>query len=213
MNLIVETSRVGALFAKIAAGVRSSCQRAVVRQSVANKNRRGLAAIEFALTLPLWVTIILGVSDGTYYMLINEKVDRIAYSVSDIVSQYQDPISLATLKDTANATSQLMNPYVFGANGIMIVSSVYKPAGLSPTIKWQYVGGGSLVKNSLIGSTGGTATLPNGLTMVDGDSVVITEVYYNFKTLFVSDSLFPTTLIYQVAMYRPRMGPLLTTPS
>jgi len=171
-----------------------------------NRGRLGVAAIEFALTLPLWIAIILGVSDGTYYLLVNEKVDRIAYSVSDIITQYQDPMTLATLNDTSNAASQLMNPYSFGAKGILIVSSVYKPTGLNPTIEWQYVGGGSLVKSSLIGSTGGSATLPNGLTLNDGDSVVVTE-------LFISDSLFPSSLIYQVAMYRPRLGPLLTTPS
>lgn len=178
-----------------------------------NKSRRGLAALEFALTLPIWVTLVLGVADGTYCLLINEKVDRIAYSVSDIVTQYQDPVSLVTLNDTTSSASQIMDPYTFGANGMVIVSSVYKPTGKSPVIQWQYLGGGTLVRSSRIGSTGGTASLPNGLTMNDGDNVIVTEVYYTFSALFISDSLFPAGDVYRAAMYKPRLGPLLTKPS
>ena len=51
--------------------------------------RRGLAATEFALTLPIWVTMLLGATDGAYCLLVNEKADRIAFTVADIVSQYQ----------------------------------------------------------------------------------------------------------------------------
>lgn len=174
---------------------------------------RGLAALEFALTLPIWLTIILGVCDGTYYLLVNEKVDRIAYTISDIVTQYQDPMTKAILNDTTSAAGQLMSPYIFAANGIVIVSSVYKQTGQNPVVKWQYLGGGSMVQSSKVGTTGGTATLPNGLTMNDGDCVIVTEVYYKFSPMFVSDSLFPSANIYQVAMYKPRLGPLLTTPS
>lgn len=177
------------------------------------RSEKGIAALEFALTLPVWVTLMLGVCDGTYCLLVNEKVNRIAYTVSDIVTQYQDPMTLAILNDTTSAASQLMLPYSFGAQGIVIVSSVYKPTGQSPMIEWQYVGGGSMVQSSKIGSTGGAATLPNGLTMNDGDCVIVTEVYYQFTPMFLSDSLFPSSLIYDVAMYKPRLGPLLTTPS
>ena len=175
--------------------------------------RCGLAALEFALTLPIWITLVLGVADGTYYMLVNEKEDRIAYTISDIVTQYQDPITKANLNDITSAASQLMDPYSFGANGVVIISSIYKQTGQNPIIKWQYTGGGTLMKSSKVGTTGGTATIPNGLTLNDGDGLVITEVYYNFKPLFISDAVFPASSLYRVALYKPRLGPLLTTPS
>ena len=107
-----------------------------------SRRRRGVAATEFALTLPIWITFLLGAGDATYCMLVNEKADRIAYSVTDIVTQYQT-VSIANLKDILQAASQLMQPFSFGSNGVVIVSSVYKPTGQSPIIEWQYSGGGT----------------------------------------------------------------------
>ena len=175
--------------------------------------QRGIAAIEFALTLPLWITILLGGTDCAFWVIVNEKTDRIAYSVTDIVSQYQT-VSIANLNDILLAASQLMQPFSFGNKGIVIISSVYKPNGQSPTVKWQYAGGGSLAQGSAIGSTGGNASLPNGLTLNDNDNVIISEVYYKFTPMFFNSThLFPTNNIYRVAMYKPRLSPLITPPT
>jgi Flp pilus assembly protein TadG len=173
---------------------------------------RGIAAAEFALTLPVWITILLGAADGTYYMLVCEKTDRIAYSVTDIVTQYQ-AITIANLKDILDAASQLMQPYPFSNVGLVIVSSVYKPKGQNAVIEWQYSGGGQLTQTSRIGTTGGVPTLPNGLTLNDNDNVIISEVYYKFKPMFVSTGLFPANLVYRVAIYKPRLSQLIKTPT
>ena len=177
-----------------------------------NAKRRGLAAMEFALTLPIWVTLLLGICDGSYFMLINQRADRIAYTVTDIVTQYQT-ISRANLNDIVLAASQIMQPISFGSGGTIIVTSVYKPAGQLPTICWQYSGGGSLAKNSLIGATGGTPTLPNGLTLNDNDNVIIAEVFYNFSPLFINSGLISSSLIYRNAVYKPRLSQLTQTPA
>jgi len=181
-------------------------------KSLRNRARRGLAAVEFALTMPIWITLLLGISDGTYFLLVNERCDRIAYSVTDIVTQYQ-AISLANLSDIVKAAGQLMQPIPFTSNGIVIITSVYKPAGKNPTISWQYSGGGSLAAVSQIGATGGTPTLPNGLVLNDNDNVVISEVYYKFVPLFLTDTLFPSKNLYRVAVYKPRLSQLIKTPT
>ena len=174
--------------------------------------RRGIAATEFALTLPIWVIMLLGGADGTYCMLVNEKTDRIAYTVTDIVTQYQT-VTMADLSDIVGAASQLMEPFPFSTKGVVIVTSVYKPAGQAPYICWQYSGGGSLTQNSKIGTTGGSPQLPNGLTLNDNDNVIISEVYYNFTPMFVSANLFSANQVYRVAIYKPRLSPLIDTPS
>lgn len=176
------------------------------------KNKRGVAAVEFALTLPIWIILLLGVSDGAYCMIVNERIDRIAYTVTDVVTQYTS-ISLANLNDIVQAAGQLMQPLTFGNDGLVIVTSVYKPTGQSATIKWQYTGGGSGTFTSNIGSVGGTPQLPNGLTLNDNDNVIISEVYYNYKPLFVSEGLFSNSTIYRVAIYKPRLSPLITKPT
>jgi hypothetical protein len=185
-------------------------KRRLVRRT--SSRRRGVAASEFALTLPIWVTLLLGAGDSTYCLLVNEKCDRIAYSVTDIVTQYQT-ITIANLKDILQAAGQLMQPFSFGTNGVVIVSSIYKPAGQTPVIEWQYEGGGTLTKASAIGITGGTPALPNGLTLNDNDNVIISEVYYNFTPLFINAGPLQANTIYRVAMYKPRLSQLIVPPT
>jgi len=178
----------------------------------AQYRRRGVAAIEFALTLPIWIALLIGTADGTYCILVNEKTDRIAYSVTDIVTQYQT-ITIANLKDILQAASQLMQPFPFANNGVVIVTSVYKPTGQTPVIEWQYEGGGTLAQTSQIGSTGSTPSLPNGLTLNDNDNVIISEVYYNFIPLFLNVGPLVANTIYRVAMYKPRLSQLIVPPT
>lgn len=175
-------------------------------------SRRGIAAVEFALTMPIWITLLLGASDGAYCMLVNERADRIAYTITDVVTQYQT-ISIANLNDIVQAAGQIMQPLTFGGNGVVIITSVYKAAGKTPTICWQYKGGGTLSKTSQIGSVGGTPVLPNGLTLNDNDNIIISEVYYNFTPMFISANLFSSNTIYRLAVYKPRLSPLITVPS
>jgi hypothetical protein len=177
-----------------------------------NRARRGVAAVEFALTLPIWVTMLLGAADGSYCLMVNEKTDRIAYTVTDIVTQYQT-ITKAQLNDILLAAGQLMQPFAFGANGLVIVTSVYQPTTGSPVVEWQYRGGGTLSKGSQIGNSGGSAILPNGLTLNAGDNVILSEVYYNFTPMFVSAKLFNAGNVYRVAVYKPRLSPLVTPPT
>ena len=174
--------------------------------------RKGIAAVEFALTLPIWVSLLLGAGDGCYFLMVNEKTDRIAYSVTDIVTQYQT-ITKANLNDILLAAGQLMKPFSFNTNGIVIVTSVFQPATGSPIVEWQYSGGGTLTKNSQIGTTGGAATLPNGLTLNANDNVILSEVYYKFNPLFLSANLFNAGTVYRVAVYKPRLSPLVTPPT
>jgi len=211
------------LIKKIAAFVRfrPSCASARARhrfirvqsiRRVTSRRRRGIAAVEFALSLPIWITLLIGVTDGAYCLLVNEKVDRIAYSVTNIVTEYQT-ITISNLKDILQAASQLMQPFSFGSNGVVIVSSIYKPTGQTPVIEWQYSGGGTLTKTSQIGTTGSAPTLPNGLTLNDNDNVIVSEVYYNFSPLFFNYGLISTNTIYRVAIYKPRLSPLINPPT
>lgn len=177
-----------------------------------NRLRHGIAAMEFALTIPIWVTLLLGAADGTYFLLVNEKIDRIAYTVTDIVTQYQ-AITIANLNDILLASSQLMQPFPFANQGIVIVTSVYKPSGQNAYICWQYSGGGGLTQTSRIGTTGGAPSLPNGLTLNDNENVIIAEVYYKFSPMFVNEGLFTNSQLYRVGIYKPRLSPLINTPT
>ena len=187
-----------------------------------HQKRTAIAAIEFALTLPIWVAFLLGLGDGTYCLLVNERTDRIAYSVTDIVTQYQ-VVTLNNLNNIVMAAGQLMEPFPFGSSGIVIITSIWQPPGGVPIVCWQYEGGGSLTGvASQIGSPnnqstnctqGPKAALPNGLTLNDNDNIIITEVYYNFLPLFVNAGPMIANTIYRTAVYKPRLSLLTQAPS
>lgn len=177
-----------------------------------NRARKGAVAIEFALSLPILILLLLGGSDAAYMMIVAQRVDRIAFSVTDIVTQ-SEMLTNADVNKILGASSELMAPFPFGTKGIVILSSIYKPQGQTATIKWQRSGGGSLARTSKIGIQGAIPALPNGLTLLDNDNVIIAEVYYDFSPMFMNAGILSRGDIYRVAVYKPRLSPLITPPN
>jgi hypothetical protein len=182
------------------------------RHGCGRRGEQGVAAVELALVFPILLVLLLGGLDITRYMLYHQKVDRITFSVADMVAQSQSVTKLQ-MDDIVLAAGQIMQPFAFGSNGVVIVSSVYKdPAQTYPTIRWQYVGGGSLARVSKVGIVNGTPALPAGLTLNDKDNVIIAETYYLFDPTFNSGVVTKSD-IYKEAVYKPRLGSLLTLPN
>lgn len=173
----------------------------------------GAAAVEFALTLPIWVLLLLGTTDIAYMMIISQRVDRIAYSVTDIVTQ-SDVVTQTDLNNILLAAGQLMQPFSFGEDGVVIITSLYKPSGQPTQISWQYTGGGSLSRVSKIGLPGGSAPiLPAELTLSDNENLIVAEVYYIFNPMFIQADILDSQDIYRAAIYKPRLSPLVTPPT
>lgn len=171
--------------------------------------------------LPIWMILFLGIVDGCYYLLVNERVDRVSYTITDIVTQYK-VITLNDLKDITTSAGELMKPMPFDSAGYIIVSSVLQTTN-GPILKWQYFAG-SVQCVSRVGTVvEGHATLPNGMTSLNlNDNVIITEVCYNFTPIFLVDATcntmtpsaglcFPTP-IRRAAIYKPRLCPLTNKP-
>lgn len=146
-------------------------------------------------------------------MLLSQRVDRVAYSVTDIVTQ-SEVVTQEDLNNILLAAGQLMQPFSFGENGVVIVTSLYRPAGGDTEITWQYTGGGSLARTSLIGQPGAeTPALPQGLTLNETENVIVAEVYYAFKPMFINANILGAQDIYRYAVYKPRLSPLITPPT
>jgi Flp pilus assembly protein TadG len=168
--------------------------------------QEGVAYIEFAITLPFLLALFMGSVDVTRYILIAQKVEKVSFTVSDIVSQY-DTMSTAQLDVLIQAAGEVMKPYTFGAGGYVIVSSVTKTGTASPRVNWQYTGGGSWTRPSQIGSTGNVAILPAGFTMNSGENVIFAEVFYNYSPI-INSSVIGAGQVYKVTVHKPRLGAL-----
>ncbi len=169
------------------------------------RRQEGIAYLEFAIALPLLAALLMGAVEVTRYILIVQKVEKAAVTISDVVAQSQT-INSAQLAQLIEAAKEVMKPYSFNSNGYVIISSVTKTGVNAPKVNWQYAGGGSWVKSSLVGVTGGTALwLP--FTLDDKENVIIAEVFYNY-TPIVTNKVISGHMIYKVSTFRPRLGAL-----
>lgn len=175
------------------------------------RGEQGIAAMEFAMVAPMLVLIFLGGYEINRYIQIAQKVDNVAYTVADVVSQ-QTSITNNQLAVYMEAATQLMQPLTFGSSGVVIVTSVYRASGsANAVVQWRYTGGGTLSRTSTLGNVGATATLPSGFTLNQRDNVIIVEVYYVFNPI-MSGYVLSQTDIYKRAIFKPRLGALTTTP-
>lgn len=178
--------------------------------------QEGVAYLEFAISLPFLLALLMGSIEVGRYIIIAQKVEKTAMTISDVIAQ-DDTISTSTLDTLIFASSQVMNPYTMGANGYVIVSSVKQTGAYSganpPIVQWQYTSSGengSWTQSSQVGTVGYPAALPSGMTLNDKDNIIVTEIYYNYQPLLVSNGVINGATIYKTAVYKPRLGELST---
>ena len=170
------------------------------------RKQDGIAAVEFALFLPILLTMFIGVVEITRYIIITQKTEKAAVTMSDLVAQ-SDDVSTSDLDILVEAAGEVMKPLDFSTSGFVIVSSVSRVGSNPATINWQYTGGGDFTQSSQIGFQGGAATLPAGFTLDPNEGVIVAEVYFSFDPLFTG-ALLPSRTIYRVGVYKPRLGEL-----
>jgi hypothetical protein len=166
----------------------------------------GVAYIEFALLVPIFLGALYASIELTRYIHINQKLEKATFQVADIVAQ-SSVMQTSTLNEISNAMSYLMSPYPMGGStSRMIISSVARPDGDVPRVRWQYCSG-SLASASGFGTVGQPAVFPPTFDIANKEDIIVAEFFYNYQPLLNQSVISPTTL-YKFAVYRPRLGAL-----
>ncbi|HEU0071282.1 MAG TPA: TadE/TadG family type IV pilus assembly protein [Alphaproteobacteria bacterium] len=171
-------------------------------------DRRAVVLTEMAMSMPIIITIALAGFEIARYSLIQQKLDRLAATVADMVSQATS-MSNAQLTQIFAATGPVMSPFAITDDGVIIVTSVSATSGSGARVSWQRSGGGTMVQASEVGTVSQLAVLPAGFVVRDGENVIIAETYYNYSPMFIP-ALVPPRQLYHRAMFRPRFGVLST---
>jgi hypothetical protein len=172
----------------------------------------GAAVVEFALMLPFLITLFAGGFELTRFILLNHKLEKAAYTVSDVVTQ-QTSVTNAQLEQVMIAATEILKPYELGNNGVIVLSSVYREnLNNPPKVSWQFRGGGKGTFSSKIGTVGQVATLPDNLQLNSKDNIIVAEVFYNFTPMLIGDEVGKADL-YKFAIFKPRLGALTTAPN
>lgn len=168
-------------------------------------DRRGTVMLEFVMALPVLMLLLLGGVDLSRLVILSQKLDRVTAAMGDLVAQ-ADKISQSDLNNIFAAVPFIAAPFDFAHNGVVIISSVSLSGGVA-RVNWQSRGAGNLTTASQIGVSGGVATLPAGVTVTGSNTLIISEVYFNFQPYF-GLSVVPARQLYHRSFYRPRLGSL-----
>lgn len=163
-------------------------------------DRRGVSAVEFAMLLPLMVTLYLSCAEVTQAVSIDRKLTLTSHTVADLASQVSS-ISGADMTNILNASSSVMAPYSTGPLKITISCVDIDSAG-NAKIKW------SDALNGTARSVGSSVTLPAALK-IPSTSMVWAEVSYGY-TPTVGQAITGTLTLFDQIYTRPRISETIT---
>jgi Flp pilus assembly protein TadG len=166
------------------------------------RDDRGSVMLEFAFAMPLLLTILLGGIELGRYVLLHQKLDRTAMTISDLVSRVTQ-VTTSELDTIFLATDLVMAPFAMGDRGAVVVSSVKDDSG-TPTVVWQRAGAGTLTVTSEIGVQGGTATISDEEMLSTGEGIVVGESYFDYTPWLMQ--FIPSIRLRHVAIFRPRLN-------
>lgn len=136
------------------------------------RNEEGVSAVEFALILPLMITMYIGAVEFSHALTIDRRVTAVASAAADLVAQVEE-VDTDDLADVFQASSTIMTPYDAAPVSI-VLSSVVADENNNTTVAWSEAHNGSPR------ATGSSYAVPNGLTQ-PFSSVIVAEVSYTYN--------------------------------
>lgn len=178
-------------------------------------SERGVAAVEFALILPILLTALLYGGEMAWYMMVQLRVSQVTLQVADNASRIGDTSTLTNRKIYEGDINDVMlGANLDGgkvlnllANGRVIVSSLQVDSSGRQVIQWQRCKGAKTatstyglqgeLKPAGLGPTGQEVTAPAN------DAVIFVEVQYDYKPL-ITGALISNKTIKSTAAFNVR---------
>jgi Flp pilus assembly protein TadG len=138
-----------------------------------SRDRRGLAALEFALIAPMMVVVLFGSIELTELLSCNRRTENTAASVADVISR-DTVVTDDEIDDLWAAANALMFPNSV-APMRMRVSSVSIVSATDARVLWSDGHNGLAPR-----AVDSPVTLPAGM-MIPGTSVIMSETEYRYQ--------------------------------
>ena len=173
-------------------------------ESTLLRDDRGAFAIEFALCLPVLMTLILVGLELTNFVLANHRVRQIAAMTADNASRLRTQMSEAYVNQLFVGVQKAGSAIQFQTKGRVILSSVQNNAAANGQwIRWQRCFG-HLDRSSGYGGEGKgqtDAALPdiNGLAAQPGSALMYVEAEYEYRSLIPSSFLDHRRIEHEIA--------------
>jgi Flp pilus assembly protein TadG len=162
-------------------------------------DQRGVSAVEFAMLLPLMLSLYFGTVEVSQGIAADRKITLTARTIGDLVSQVQS-IGTPEMTNALNAAAAVIAPFPTSNLEVTVSSIKIDPAGKA-TVDW------SDTLNGTARAKGSTVTLPAALN-VPNTSLIWSEVQYTYKPVIGYVVTGTLTLKDQIYM-RPRLSDLV----
>ncbi len=133
---------------------------------------RAVSAVEFALILPIMVTLFLGGTELSQAISVKRKSVLVNRTIADLTAQYTS-ISSATMNIIFGAAAAVISPYASGKLKIVVSGVSVDPVTLVAQVKW------SCGWQATARAIDSTLTLPTGLNTA-GSWLVFAETTYEY---------------------------------
>ncbi len=135
----------------------------------------GIAAVEFALILPILLVLWIGGVEVTGALSVDRRVNNLASSIGDLVAQGDNPLTPAVMDDIFAIAESAMFPYQ-AEEASMRVTAVWVDANRVPRVSWSSAKGseGAYAPGARMG------LVPESLRQPE-TQVIMSEVYFDYR--------------------------------
>lgn len=142
-------------------------------------DRRGLAAVEFALIVPLMLTILFGTIEVTNGVSVNRKVDLVSRTISDLTSRAPS-VQSTDIANLFTIGAAIMQTYPKDPLKATVTQVLIDPATGAGRVQWSQATPGATAKKTndpVIVPTGLIAKDPSGNVLAN-QYLILSEVSY-----------------------------------
>jgi Flp pilus assembly protein TadG len=161
---------------------------------------QGIAAVEFAVLLPLLLLVFFGITEVGAAIVIKSKVRTAASTVAAIANQYTT-ITNSDVNAILSAATAIIAPYST-ANASVVLTEVTVDTSGKGKVVW------SEAQNGTARTTGSTVTLPSSIGVAN-TVLLLGEVNYNYVPAF-GYALSGTIALQDILYATPRSGTSIT---
>jgi Flp pilus assembly protein TadG len=164
-------------------------------------HKKGIAAVEFALTLPIMLFVFVGVTEVGQAVSISHRVTITARTITDLVTRETSSteVPASTIQTDLAAAAQVIAPYP-STTLTVTVSEITTDSNGNATVTWSQ----SWPNNNNALVKGSSFTLPTAL-QGNNISIIYGKVSYGYTPVLGYKIIQPMTLSDSMYLY-PRTG-------
>src|SRR5690606_27993388 len=150
----------------------------------------GVAAVEFALILPIMLMIYIGSVEASALISMDRRVQSVAGALGDLVARADTSLPSSELNDYFRAASAIMAPYPATELHQLVSQVKVTPAGkvsISWSKRYDHSEEGFIMRDGH--STGEPYQLPDAMVTIASTSgvdsfVIVSEVSYSYLPIY-----------------------------